>query len=402
MRIRQAVIFLLLATPLLAMKSAGRIEDTFDNDELTVVLAPNASIQTINTIYGTFLKEQIPGSTSYLLGLLPGTDLEDTLDRMLLDPRIVFADRNFEFQTPEVRQLSQAFLEQLSQAFLEGQAPVNFYGQTAMVNLHMTEAQQFTRGAGVRVAVIDTGVDFSHPLLAGRIVGPYFDFLGNDGVPNDEPGGTGYGHGTFVAGLIALGAPDARIMPLRVFGPDGRASSFTIARAIRYATDNGADVINMSFGLIEETGLVKDALEYAYHRVYMVAAAGNESRDLLQFPADVPSKTLSVGATDGNDRKAAFSNFNRRLAAAAPGVQLYSAYPGGRWAWWTGTSFSTALVTAEAAQLLAIDRGQSRSNLNRIIVDSGVNIDGLNPAYSGKIGRRIDYLAAVRLLLSRQ
>jgi thermitase len=222
----------------------------------------------------------------------------------------------------------------------------------------------------------------------------------DDGNPSDEQDGAASGHGTFVAGLIALTAPDAKIMPLRAFSSDGRGTSFDIARAIRFATDEGVDVINMSFGMLEDDKLIKDALKYARPRVYLVASAGNDNLNTIQFPADMGNFTLSVTSTTTDDTKATYANYNSRMEAAAPGVSLYSAYPGERWAWWSGTSFSTALVTGEAALLLSLNPSLKSENLNRIIILSGIDIDSLNPQYKNKLGRRIDYRAAIKMLLN--
>jgi hypothetical protein len=128
----------------------------------------------------------------------------------------------------------------------------------------------------------------------------------------------------------------------------------------------------------------------------MVAAAGNDNLDFLQFPSVVQSQTCAVISTTADDLKAPFSNYNKNTCVSAPGVALYSAYPGGNWAYWTGTSFSTALISAEAAQLLAINPAISHSNVTQTISQSGISIDSLNPNYSGKLGKRLDYLNAVR------
>ena len=190
-------------------------------------------------------------------------------------------------------------------------------------------------------------------------------------------------------------------MPLRVFGPDGSATTFNLARAIRFASDNGAGVINMSFGLLQIDDLLRDALGYAYDRSILVAAAGNDNMSTLEYPAANTSKTISVGSTNGADVRAPFSNYSKDLRAIAPGVFLYSAYPGGRWAWWSGTSFSTALVSAEAAQMLSVNVRLKRTDLYTIIATTGVKIDDLNPGFAGTLGRRIDYLLAVQAALKK-
>jgi len=370
--------------------------DNYVADEISVILAPGASIDAVNARYGTTVREQIPGTAYYRLGTPGGADAFDVQGEMAGDPDLVSTNLNFRYEQSEVRQMSQAFVDQMSQAFVDGLYPASFFAQPSIQNLNLSQAQAISKGAGVTVAVIDTGIDFNHPLFAGRIASAYYDFIDNDSNPTDEPNGPASGHGTFVAGLVSLAAPLATIMPLRAFGPDGKGTSFNVAKAIRYAHDNGATVINMSFGLMEQDPLINDALSYASGASYMVAAGGNDNLDFLQFPGLIQSKTCAVISTTADDLKASFSNYNKDTCVSAPGVSLYSAYPGGNWAYWTGTSFSTALVSAEAAQLLAINPTISHSNVNQTISQSGISIDGLNPAYSGKLGKRLDYLNAVR------
>jgi len=373
----------------------GRPEDHVSY-EVNVVLQPGVSIDTVNAVLGTTVIDQIPGTSYYRLLTPGGLDAYEAQARMgAYDDDLVSVDPNFIYQQPEIRQVSEAFLDQSSEAFLDGFRPARFFAQPSIINLRLAEAQSITRGAGVTVAVIDTGIDFNHPLFAGRISPTFYDFVDNDFNPTDESKGVGSGHGTFVAGLISLAAPDARIMPLRAFGPDGKATSFNIAKAIRFARDNGATVINMSFGLRERDGMIKDAIDYASASSYLVAAAGNDDLDFLQFPSAL-NKIGSVASTTDIDLKAPFSNFNSHVHVSAPGVSLYSAYPGGLWAYWTGTSFSAALVSAEAAQLLALNPKLNRGNLDQIIRSSGVSIDAVNRAYFGKLGKRIDYLSAAK------
>jgi subtilisin family serine protease len=389
--------FVLLGCTIIRPAGASHgLPDNYVADEINVILAPGVSIDAVNARYGTSVREQIPGTTYYRLGTPGAADAFDVEGGMAGDTDLVSTNLNFTYEQSEVRQMSQAFVDQMSQAFVDGLYPASFFAQPSIQNLHLSQAQVISKGLGVTVAVIDTGIDFNHPLFAGRIAGAYYDFIDNDSNPTDEPNGPASGHGTFVAGLVSLAAPLATIMPVRAFSPDGKGTSFNIAKAIRFAHDNGATVINMSFGLMEQDGLISDALSYASDTSYMVAAGGNDNLDFLQFPGAIQSKTCAVASTTADDLKASFSNYNKNACVSAPGVSLYSAYPGGNWANWTGTSFSTALVSAEAAQMLAINPTIARANVNQIISQSGISIDGLNPAYSGKLGKRMDYLNAVR------
>ncbi len=394
------VLLMVSLFPVLSIQVKGQ---GFQSGEIIVSFVPGADIYAFNARYGTRIKEKIRGTDQYLLSIPMDVTVIGKLVQITGDPRVLFASPNYKYQHAEVRQRSQAFLDQRSQAFIDRQSPINFYGQPPVLRLHLAEAHLISQGRGVRVAVIDTGIDFNHPLFAGRIMSPNFDFVDNDAYPQEVMGGIGSGHGTFVAGLITLTAPRALIMPLRAFGPDGVGTTFTIAKAIRFAVDNGAQVINMSFGLLDNDALMLNALGYASQRVFMVAAAGNDNNNTLHFPAERKNMTLAVTSTDANDIKAAFANYNRDTKVSAPGVNLYSAYPGGLWATWSGTSFSTALVTGEVALLLYLNPNLDRLAMNTLITNSGVSINSLNPAYIGLLGQvRIDYLdAVIRTLISR-
>ncbi|MDX2032206.1 MAG: S8 family serine peptidase [Blastocatellia bacterium] len=405
MKVKATALTLLWVLMLLATSTERRSQalgrDSFRAGEINVGLIPGAEIEAFNLRYGTSVLEEIPGADQYRLRLPLGETVEAALAKARLDPTVLFADPNYYYLSPEVRQTSQAFVDQTSQAFVDNSSPAKFWTQGTIANLRITEAHAWSRGTGVRVAVIDTGLDLDHPLFAGRITGPVYDFVSNDLDPSEEMGGPSAGHGTFVAGLIALTAPEALIQPVRAFNRDGRGTSFDIAKAIRFAGENGAQVINMSFGLLQEDRLIKEALGAVYENSYMVASAGNDNLNLVHFPAGVKSKALSVTSTTVGDRKAAFANYDVHVQAAAPGENLFSAYPGNRWAVWSGTSFSTALVSGEAALLLALDPYANRSRLNEVIRSSGVNINSLNAVYAGKLGRRIDPLAAIRAILLR-
>ena len=396
-----ALIVTLLVAPPFAVKGDGSYQDGFRPGEMVAILRAGANINAFNGRHGTATLEQLAGTNSYRLSLPPGADVVAFLNAVAGDPDLQSGQPNFEFQAPEIRQGSHAFLDQGSHAFLDGQSPANFYGQSPGLRVRISEAHALSRGAGVRVAVIDTGIDFNHPLLAGRIVGPYYDFAANDPNPTDELTGVGGGHGTFVAGLIALSAPDARVMPLRAFAADGRGTSFNIAKAIRHAANNGIHVINMSFGLLDDDPLIAGAVSFAKSRnCFLVASAGNANLEQVHYPAK-NNDVLAVTATGAwEDFKAPFANYGIEVDVAAPGVGIYSAYPGNRWAWWDGTSFSTALVSGEAALLLATNLSLNRTILRSKIMGAGAPLDELNNNYAGKLGSvRVDFRAALESLV---
>jgi subtilisin family serine protease len=385
---------------LLAMIVTPARGDSFADDfipgEVVVTLKPGRNINSFNARFGTTTLEQLTGTNTYRLRLRTGDEVVNVLDEIQADPDVQAAQPNFEFESPEIRQSGMAFLDQSGMAFLDGVSPSNYYQQSALDPLRLAQAHALSRGAGVIVAVIDTGIDFAHPLFVNKIVGPYYDFAANDLNPMDDGGGVGTGHGTFVAGLVLRAAPDARIMPLRAFNQTGRATTFTIARAIRYAASNGARIINMSFGLLNEDAVVKSAVETAAAAgAFMVAAAGNDNLEHIHYPA-AHSSVLSVTSTGANDVRASFANYNTLVNVAAPGASLHSAFPGGGWAFWSGTSFSTALVAGEAAVLLAAQPFAGNAQIRTTILSSGAPLNAINPSYVDKLGSvRVDFRTAL-------
>lgn len=254
-------------------------------------------------------------------------------------------------------------------------------------------AKKEAPGKGTVVAVIDTGVDYTHKDLAdniwvneGEIPGNGIDddsngyvddvhgvdFVDGDCDPMDE-----HGHGTHVAGIIAMTpgngggvgvAYGAKIMCVRAGQANGSFASSDIAKAIKYAADNGADVINMSFGGTGRSYLVESALQDAFPSCVLVAAAGNDglpTNDAINagyfntediYPAGY-KYVLGVMATNNNQSLASFSNWDFAEGSgceyemAAPGVNIYSTLPGNRYACWSGTSMATPNVAAAAAIL---------------------------------------------------
>jgi subtilisin family serine protease len=237
-------------------------------------------------------------------------------------------------------------------------------------------------GQGIVVAVIDTGVDYTHPDLDGNIwtnTGEIpddgidndgngfiddvrgWDFTNRDNNPMDDDG-----HGTHVAGTIAAErngfgvtgvAYDAKIMPVKVLGPDG-GSYADVAAGIRYAANNGAQVINLSLGGSVSSSVVADAVRYAVEKgAVVVMAAGNEGRSQPGFPANLArTYGIAVGAIDQSDRLASFSNRAGRTTldyVVAPGVGIRSTTPNNTYSTYSGTSMATPHVAGVAALILS-------------------------------------------------
>ncbi len=254
-----------------------------------------------------------------------------------------------------------------------------------------------TLGSGVVVAVIDSGVDMAHPDLASQIwanndpvgggdhdgngLGDDFrgwDFIDNDNDPSPVGSGSAALHGTAVSGLIAAAsngagivgvAPSAKVMVLRACDASG-CWSLPAAESIYYAVDEGADVINLSFGgITDDDPLLRDAISYARSRdVVVVAAAGNEGIDLDDLPssqtfipAGLPfSNIIAVGASNDLDNLSSFSNYGQsEVDIVAPGEQILTTGVSSidSYVIVDGTSFSSPIVAGAAALLLSHDPG---------------------------------------------
>lgn len=212
-----------------------------------------------------------------------------------------------------------------------------FKYQWNLGTIQVPGAWAVSRGAGAVVAVIDTGVAYEDrgpyrraPDLAGTRFVAGRDFVGNDAHPDDVAPPYGRrAHGTQIAGIVAdttdngIGgagvAPGAAIMPIRVLEPDLSGSARRIAMGLRFAADHGAKVANLSIAGPSRARVLKDAIDYAYSRgVTIVAAAGNDGRASVSFPAAYP-KVISVGAIAQDRSRASYSNYGRALDLVAPG-----------------------------------------------------------------------------------
>lgn len=247
--------------------------------------------------------------------------------------------------------------------------------------------QRGARGAGVVVAILDTGVDLSHPDLAGAGDGlPHRDFTGSPILFRDSQG-----HGTHCAGLAAArsgnggavgGAPDARVLSAKVLGDSGSGRSDWTAAGIRHAADSGAGVISMSLGGPDDGGETRAALRYAISKgCWIVAAAGNEGPNTISFPGGYP-ESCSVAAVGPDLTRAAFSSTNREVDVAGAGVSVYSTLPGNRYGRMSGTSMATPVVAGllAAVRSALVAAGKPVPDQNGLIAAVKVTARDLPPA----------------------
>ena len=302
----------------------------------------------------------------------------------------------------------------------------------------MTElSEDKNPGEGAVVAVIDTGVDYTHPDLKANMWVNVAELEGQPGVDDDGDGyiddiygvnvtasGTkagdpmdDHGHGTHVAGIIGMSgngeggiglAWGTKIMAIKAGQSTGTFTSRDIAKAINYAHMKGADVINMSFGGTEKSLLVEQALASAFQDCVLVASAGNDGLPTTDAPDDFVKKediypagysyVLGVMATGQDGSLASFSNWdytnnaNAEYELTAPGVDVYSTLPGGRYAKWSGTSMAAPCVSAAAAIIRS--RFEDKNTYNsRFIMGQLASATEQRTTYTDKLGDRHTYAA---------
>lgn len=310
--------------------------------------------------------ETIPGRPVHLLSItLPRGTTEAEIDALELDLEtgypalLAYGEFLYDNHAPEGHTGS---------TYVDGISESAYQGQYLRGRIGLDAAHARTTGLGPVIALLDTGLDAAHPALAGRVL-PWGASMvpGAPGIADVASGADGdgdgipdemVGHGTYVAGLVALVAPDARLLPVRVLDADGVGDAWWMTKGLYYAIDRGVEVINASLGSTYAAQSVEDAIDEAEALgIVVVSAAGNLDRsEPREFPA--MGCGLGVAAVDSTDRKADFSNFSDRLFIAAPGAAgpdgaIVSTLPGGGYGTWAGTSFSAPLVAGAAALVRA-------------------------------------------------
>lgn len=390
------------ASLLLASAASGQQADWVPQ-QVIVRIQPDQEIGPINQMYGTTVKATIESAGLFLLQIPGGADERVLQARMAGDARLAWAELNFVQVAPEGS----------SQSFFLREANSGYYEQASAQVLDVGSSHKLTIGSGVIVAVVDTGIDATHPVLAGRIAAGGYNFIDNSSDVRDigngvDDNGNGQidemvGHGTFVSSLITLVAPGARVLPFKALNSDGVGSTFGVVQSMYAAVERGAHVINLSLGSIRPAQSLSDACSMAQSRgVVVVAAAGNrDASDPQVYPAAFPS-VLGVICTNVGDRKSAFSDYGVWVSLAAPGEGVVGAMPGGGYAFASGCSFSGAFVSGGAALVRASRPGASPGLVRFYLESTARNINPLNPGYHGQLGSgRLDVGAAVATARSK-
>jgi thermitase len=307
---------------------------------------------------------------------VPAADASNALAELEVDPDVRWAMRNGEVGATAV--ITDPMWSQL----------------WGLPTMHVPEAWATATGAGVTVAVTDTGVEESHPDLLGQLRPDGWDFVNSDNDPADDDG-----HGTHVTGTIAAlngnavglsgTAPDAKVLPLKVLDGTGHGNWADLADAWDLAGDMGVKIVNASLGGTGSIPVVNDVVA-AHPNTLFVVAAGNDDVDLdlaTYTPCEVPSNNvLCVGASDQYDLRAYFSNYGSTgVDVYAPGVDILSTWPGAGYAYLDGTSMATPNVAAVAALLLSNIPDLSPTELKAAIMNTADDKPGLESVSGGRV-----------------
>jgi subtilisin family serine protease len=400
------------------LHGAAAAAGTQVDGEIIVQLKPGSELSPLLVKHQLSLTGRFGARPIYRLKVIGDAKVKDKVDALLKESAVRSAEPNVKHAAPEPRK-NVAWTIGDEQGYAQQWAPQA---------IRLAQAHALSTGSGVRIALLDTGVDAAHPALAGRLL-PGFDFVDFDNDPSEVGSELerAFGHGTHVAGLLALVAPQARIMPLRILDADGVGNAWVLAEAMLHAVDpdgnpntnDGAQVINLSVGTLAKTQLFKTVAKLVTCRkgggasvfddddddkaasaddttrcngfggAVVVAAAGNRGSDKVrEFPAGEDSHSLlSVAASDNSRWLARFSNYGW-VKAAAPGDGITSSVPGGGYATWGGTSMAAALASGAAALLRAAEPELSADKVVKRLEDRGQRLCGTNL-------RQIDVAAAL-------
>lgn len=251
------------------------------------------------------------------------------------------------------------------------------YGSSwALPKIQAPTAWDSANGSGVTIAILDTGIDSTHPDLAPNLV-PGWNIFDNNSNTSDV-----HGHGTWVAGVAAMAANNgngsagvawgAKIMPVRIADLNAYAYWSTVAQGIYWAADHGAKVVNVSYNGVSGSSTVQSAAQYLRGMGGVVVVAAGNSGALENIAAN--DSLLTVAATDQNDARASFSSYGSYVDLAAPGVSVYTTTVGGGYSNASGTSFSSPVVAATAALMLSANAKLTPADVDRILKSTTLDL----------------------------
>ena len=355
-------------------------------DDVIVRVSPGCTLsQVLRSCGGASLHNSLPLYRLAMLHPSPSSTRDRLVQQLRINPFVTHIEPNNPVRLPIGTQIHHVL------GFDGGHGNGSNVYQNLTVNkqINYTAATDLTSGAGIVVAVLDTGVDIHHSDLQSSLMGG-FNFISPNLLPDDIADGLGdnpaYGHGTMVAGIIHRIAPDATIMPLRVLNGDGTGTLSDVLAALAYAVQSGAKIINLSLGTYEYSQFLEEAIQDAQAKgVLIVASAGNNSTNAPHYPAAYAG-VQSVTSVEENYAKSGFGNYGSWVRFVAPGDGIASDFPGSTTAVGEGTSFAAPFVSGAAALLLSLNTNPD-VNIIDVLHYSARPVDPYNsPWLAGQLG----------------
>ena len=420
-----------------------------DSHSVIVTLKDGAGIEDIAEDYDAEILGQIADRPVFLIHIE-----EDDVRKLAHDGRVVRAEGDQRISLddyPKAHSVDESLMRYAAYSWEEfhgTQVLKDYMDQEALHLVDADDVHDITRGAGTRIAFIDTGVDPDHHVLRPWVrdgvdmlgTGSTSEFGGlswsvmslfedvlrlfkqrgsldwsvmslfwqelrkldldwsvmslfwsvmslfSDDVAIGDGLPPKFGHGTLVAGLLHAVAPEASLVPIRTFDVYGNSTVFLATAAVYAAVDLEVDVINMSFSIGQDSMVFREAMDYAEASgIVLVASVGNDSRDAGNVYPAAYSNVLGVAATHNkDDYLASFSNYGDTVTVLAPGRDVVSTFPGGLYAVASGTSSSAPIVSGAVALLMSMGDGAAKA-AEKIAVTSN-SIDDDNPEFRGMLG----------------
>ncbi len=352
-------------TLIVCITPAAHAAQPFASDRLLVKPAKGTTevgLHALLSAHGTAEVDEIPGLGVRVVRV-PAQALDRVQAALAKNPKIEFVEKDF-----------------IAQAVGSANDPY-YSSEWHLAMIQAPGAWDVTTGtASTVIAVLDSGANYSHPDLQGKLLAGY-DFVNGDSDPSDDNG-----HGTGVAGTAGAASNNSTgvasvawacpVMPLKVLDAAGSGSYSNIAKAINYAADNGARVINLSLGAPSSSLTLQNAVDYAWNKgVVIIAAAGNSGNNTPFYPAAC-NNVIAVSATNSSDVMTSWSNYGSYVDVSAPGESILTTW-GSDYSYVSGTSFSSPVVAATVALMISIQPKLTNSQTADLLQK---NVDDLGAA----------------------
>lgn len=331
---------------------------------------------------------KIGQSKVHIVDLPANASEVDIVAMLSKDPNIKFAELD----------------QRIESSYTTNDAYIGYEWHIPKVGINL--AWDYTMGAGVTIAILDSGVDMTHPDLVPNLV-PGYNFYDNNTNTADV-----CGHGTAVAGVAAAAgnntigvagvASQSKIMPIRIAYYDSSVGSCyaytsTISSGITYAADHGVRVVNVSYGPLAGSATIQSAGNYLKNKGGLLfISAGNNGTDL---GSPQTTSLITVSATDSNDARTSWSSFGTIVSLAAPGAGIWTTSNGGTYGGWNGTSFSSPLAAGVGALVMSAKPSLSSAQVENLLFSTAVDLGAAGRDSEFGYGR-VDANAAVLAALS--